>query len=160
MKPAGSSHYDRATCGVLVSSHSHSRSRCRGNPRYLYRYFVWNQANLIFGRHDYQRFPFHLVQPGDSTFHFVLGSANSIPQKIRYTERGITRERDLTEFLVSTHTTAFIVVQDDKLLYERYLNGQRASVHMDGRRPNRFDKCPLEIAESSESTRLHVMALP
>ena len=97
------------------------------NPRYLYRYFVWNQADLIFGKHDYQRFPYHLIQPGDSTFHFVLGTANSMPQKIRYTERGITRERDLTEFLAATHTTAFIVVQDDKLLYERYFNGHLRS---------------------------------
>jgi CubicO group peptidase (beta-lactamase class C family) len=85
----------------------------------LARAIVWMEADVD----DYRRFPARPIQAPDEAFRFRRAP----------TPAGLTAvsvdgaERDLEGFLGSTGTTAFIVIQDDAILYERYLNGDKRS---------------------------------
>lgn len=97
--------------------------------QYLYRYFVWGGAHLISPSDDYERFPYHTIDKGPSTFQFRPGDRASVPATIEYQDGEVIKRTGLGELLQSTATTAFIVTRDDRLLYESYLNGfQRDSV--------------------------------
>jgi CubicO group peptidase (beta-lactamase class C family) len=85
----------------------------------LARAIVWMEADV----EDYRRFPARpIVAPGEP---FRFGRASPPP------ELGVVRvgsgQRDLDGFLGSTGTTAFIVIQDDAVVYERYFNGDGRS---------------------------------
>ena len=79
------------------------------------RAIVWMEADVD----DYRRFPSRPIQAPSQPFRFRRGVA---PDAIRTVTVNGTN-RDLEEFLRSTGTTAFIVLRDDEILYERYLNG-------------------------------------
>jgi len=92
-------------------------------PRYMGRYIFWNLSDIK----DHERFPYHEVQNAPPAFHF-----NQNPQEdrirsacagIEYTYKGTPRRiGDLEQFLEATGTTAFIIIKDDAILYERYFN--------------------------------------
>jgi CubicO group peptidase (beta-lactamase class C family) len=85
----------------------------------LARAIVWMEADVD----DFRRFPSRPIQAPTEASRFSRAP----------TPDGLTTvsvdgaERDLEEFLGSTGTTAFIVIQDEAILYERYLNGDNRS---------------------------------
>jgi CubicO group peptidase (beta-lactamase class C family) len=85
----------------------------------LARAIVWMEADVD----DYRRFPSRPIEAPEEAFLFRRAS----------TPEGLTTvevdgaERDLEGFLGSTGTTAFVVIQDDAILYERYFNGDNRS---------------------------------
>jgi CubicO group peptidase (beta-lactamase class C family) len=107
---------------------------------YVSRIIAWREADF----HDFQRFPSRTVPAGSNTFSF-----EPAPEKTPEFLRKVTYQRgapdpktpresmattlesvggkEVTEplgkFLADTHTTAFLVIQDDRLLYEGYFNG-------------------------------------
>ena len=93
-------------------------------PTYMARYIFWNLSDIK----DYEKFPYHEVRNAPPTFHF-----NQDPQEDRirsvlaaseYKYNGAARNvGDLEEFLESSGATAFIVIKNDAILYERYFNG-------------------------------------
>ncbi|MGO9452906.1 MAG: serine hydrolase domain-containing protein [Candidatus Binataceae bacterium] len=96
---------------------------------YLYRYFVWGPRG--FGRKDldWQLFPFHTIENAPPAFHFTLGPPGLVPATVEYYEGDTLKHAVLEELLPATGTHAFIVIKDDKLLYEKYFNGyQRDSI--------------------------------
>jgi CubicO group peptidase (beta-lactamase class C family) len=85
----------------------------------LARAIVWMEADVD----DYLRFPSRPIQAPDRSFRFPHGVT---PKALRQvTVNGA--KRDLEEFLGSTGTTAFILIQDGAILYERYFNGDARS---------------------------------
>ena len=85
----------------------------------LARAIVWMDADVD----DYRRFPSRPIRGPDEAFRFRRAPAPA----------GLTTvsvdgdDRDLEGFRGSTGTTAFIVIQDEAVLYERYFNGDNRS---------------------------------
>jgi CubicO group peptidase (beta-lactamase class C family) len=92
---------------------------------YLGRLIRWGLSDI----YDYQRFPERVIANAPPTFYFSEGAEPEIFTGIEYTEDGEVKQAEIDEFLRSTGTTAFIVIQDDTILYENYFNGfQRDSI--------------------------------
>lgn len=98
---------------------------------YLARVILWNESDV----NDYKRFPNKIVNNAESTFYFKNDvNEDLISSKfefIEYTYKGKTNKiDDLDQFLESTDTTAFIVIKDDVILYEKYFRGfERDSIN-------------------------------
>ena len=83
------------------------------------RAIVWIEADV----EDYRRFPARPIEAPAEPFRFRR--APTPPELGTVTVGGVGR--DLGRFLGSTGTTAFIVIRDDAVLYERYFNGDTRS---------------------------------
>lgn len=97
---------------------------------YIGRYIFWNVSSI----EDYKKFPYRTVSNGAQTFLFrkdqdAENRYSSIFKMIDYTYKGQKIRADFEAFLQSTGTTAFVVIKDDTVIYEKYLNGyQRDSI--------------------------------
>ncbi|XZF13215.1 serine hydrolase domain-containing protein [Chitinophagaceae bacterium MMS25-I14] len=87
------------------------------------RFFIWNFADI----HDYKKFPKTELKKENIPFHFyepVAGNATvRIPKEITEKKRKYTFE----QYLHHTTTVAFLVIRNDSLLYEKYLDKYDAS---------------------------------
>ena len=94
------------------------------SPTYVARYIFWNVSDIK----DYERFPSHRIDNAPPTFVFPTEPKEAELRKMvascEYELRGRTRTiGDLDRFLAGHNTTAFIVIKDNKIIYERYFNG-------------------------------------
>lgn len=83
---------------------------------YVWRVLRWGNSDV----YDYQKFPERLMSKGDTAFQFTTGLDESRVQEM-FAQHSLID--DLDTFLEDTHTQAFIVIQDDQILYEKYFNG-------------------------------------
>jgi CubicO group peptidase (beta-lactamase class C family) len=83
---------------------------------YLTRSVLWGDADV----YDYQRFPARAVAASASPFHFEEEPAEEMVQTIFEQNPAID---DLDDLLEKSQTQAFIVIQNDAILYEKYFNG-------------------------------------
>lgn len=83
----------------------------------LARSLVWMDADAG----DYMRFPSRAIAPGQLTFDYpkAPGYPDGLPSDIA------PGHPDLSKMLEQSRTAAFIVIQNDQLVYERYFNGQQ-----------------------------------
>ncbi len=89
----------------------------------LARSIAWQESDVL----DYQRFTARPVETQAPAFHFPEAprTDQSPVQTVPVRDGGEVVERDLEEFLRSTGTTAFLVLEGDTLVYEAYFNGHR-----------------------------------
>ncbi len=80
---------------------------------FIHRLVRWGDADV----YDYQKFPTRELEASDSPFEFPL---NLNENEIRTQFENAT---DLDAFLEKNQTQAFIMIQDDEILYENYFNG-------------------------------------
>ncbi|MFZ2061231.1 MAG: serine hydrolase domain-containing protein, partial [Candidatus Binatus sp.] len=93
-------------------------------PGFLYRYFVWGAQFPFTSRSDdYKRYGYHPIDKGPDAYHFAPGNRNAVPDTVEYKEGDAVERVALFELLRSTGTHAFIVIRDNKVLYEDYFNG-------------------------------------
>lgn len=85
---------------------------------YVVRVLKWGDADV----QDYQRFAAYQLQPGPGNFRFVTAPDENRVEALFETESGIA---DLESFLADNATQAFLVIQGDRILYEKYLGGAR-----------------------------------
>jgi CubicO group peptidase (beta-lactamase class C family) len=83
---------------------------------YVNRVFRWGDADV----YDYQKFPEHPLETSGSPFTFSL---NLDEDRIREQFEAVSDIDDFDAFLAKNRTQAFIVIQDDAILYEKYFNG-------------------------------------
>ena len=88
------------------------------SPAYVVRVITFGVASVD----DYQKFPERLL--GASRNPFQL-STDLDETHVRSLFQPIFHTDDLDAFLGQKHTQAFIVIQDDTVLYEHYFNGAR-----------------------------------
>ena len=91
---------------------------------YLGRYVVWNAPT----NHDYERFPLRSIANGPEVFEFEQdGEAKrqflENLEVIRYESGQRPRSAQLETLLKNSGTTAFIIIREDVILYERYFQG-------------------------------------
>ena len=97
------------------------------SPEYAWRLVRYGQSDI----NDYLIFPERPIRKGD-TVSVLEKSDGSIPQTItvRDTRRKMEYLENLPELFELTGTNAFIVLRDDKIVYENYFNGNtRDSIH-------------------------------
>jgi CubicO group peptidase (beta-lactamase class C family) len=85
-------------------------------PTYVYRVICWNYSDV----NDYRRFPARELETGPSDFDFRRGRGEARVAALFEAQPEVDR---LDEFLASQGTQAFLVIQDDAILYEKYFNG-------------------------------------
>jgi len=93
-------------------------------PTYVWRVVLWQDSDVF----DYRRFPKRHIENAGSPFHFAAGSEED-EALVRTLFENNPLIGDLDKFLEGTRTQAFIVIQNDRILYEKYFNGfQRNSI--------------------------------
>jgi len=83
---------------------------------YVNRLIRWGDSDV----YDYQKFPERVLKTSGSPFEF---SFNLDEERIRAQFELASDIDDFDSFLAENHTQAFIVIQDDAILYEQYFNG-------------------------------------
>ena len=117
----------------------------RYSPEYLRRVIVLGQSDY----YDYQRFPERTMDAAAEPFHFQA-SVNPAAAEARVRvafEADPMVGGDLDAFLAARGTQAFLVIQDDTLLYEHYFGGfQRNSIVTSFSAAKSFDSTLVEMA--------------
>ena len=88
--------------------------------RYL-RYLIKNRMKITV--EDYKLFPVKRIEKGGNEFHFTGQTKDlhiNTPQNISI---AIPKDDSFESFLEATHTTGFIIIRDDGILFEKYFNG-------------------------------------
>ena len=90
---------------------------------YLGRYVIWNFADI----EDYQGFPSRHISNAPPAFYFEKSAEAEAGFSLQFEEiedyfENEKKRSALDDFLRSTGTTAFIVIQNDTVLYEEYFN--------------------------------------
>ena len=83
---------------------------------YVRRVLLWQNSDVF----DYQKFPERPLKNGSSTFYFTEALDEAKVRAVFETNPTIDH---LDTFLANNHTQAFIVIQNDRILYEKYFNG-------------------------------------
>ncbi len=94
---------------------------------YLARYFLLNTVDIS----DYTIFPARVIQNAPPVFHFSSatndGALLPVLNQALASAVKTARAGTMDEFLARNGTTAFLVIQNDNLLAERYYNGYQHS---------------------------------
>jgi len=95
----------------------------RYGPEYAWRVLVYNEASIL----DYKRvFPSRVIANGPPVFNFKTASKPVEIGKLSYSYPvGKTTTIDFEPYLASSDSTAFILIKDDTILYEKYLGGYK-----------------------------------
>jgi hypothetical protein len=99
------------------------------------RSIIWQDSDI----NDYERFPFRIIDNAPPVFRFITQDINSTTEESKINgpfllspvlfnkivPNGDTegKKKSFDEFLASTGTTAFVVIKNDEILYEKYFNG-------------------------------------
>jgi len=83
---------------------------------FINRMLRWGDADV----YDYQKFPERMLETSGSPFEFSL---NLDEERVRTQFELASDIDDFESFLIDNRTQAFIVIQDDAILYENYFNG-------------------------------------
>jgi len=83
---------------------------------YIYRALTWGME----GVNDYKKLPERPLGASGNPFYFVEDLQET---RVRETFESDPQIDDLDNFLADTETQAFIVIQNDHILYEKYFNG-------------------------------------
>jgi CubicO group peptidase (beta-lactamase class C family) len=89
-------------------------------PKYVGRMLLWGLLGRGAKINDYKKFPYRETKNAPPAFHFRKNTKEDLVSSIFCK---LCETQDLDKFLKSTGTTAFIVIQDDEILYEKYFNG-------------------------------------
>jgi CubicO group peptidase (beta-lactamase class C family) len=74
---------------------------------------------------DYKKFPYFVIHNASPAYHFKYNIVPNLFKKAKYRYKKKLLVSDFEKFLVSTGTTAFIVIKNDTIIYEKYFNGYR-----------------------------------
>ena len=89
------------------------------NSCHVGRFFIYNFSDIK----DYKKFPEAEVARGEETFEFV--QASDQPGRLHLPEKWPIKDKryGFAEAMEKSKTVAFIVIRNDSILYEEYLNG-------------------------------------
>jgi CubicO group peptidase (beta-lactamase class C family) len=92
------------------------------SPALVSRMLRWGDADV----YDYEKFPSRAIETSSESFSFEVALEENRVRQLFESEAQI---RNLDEFLESSGTQAFLIIQEDKILYEAYFNeAQRDSI--------------------------------
>ena len=125
--------------GLFVILHVYIASRY--SPEYVYRELFMNLGNV----YDYRVLPERKLVASPNPFRFAVDTSREAQvQQAFQSSPGVN---DLDAILAGTGTQAFLVIQDDKIIYERYFMGyQRDSIVTSFSVAKSFDSALIGIA--------------
>lgn len=85
-------------------------------PEFINRMLRWGDADV----YDYQKFPERILETSGASFEF---SINLDEDRVRAKFESVGGIEDFDRFLEKNRTQAFLVIQNDAILYEGYFNG-------------------------------------
>lgn len=85
---------------------------------FLARDMAWDGTDVL----QVQQFPVRTISNAGPAFHFQQKLSPQVFQALEYKQEGQVKQASLDELLQSSHTTSFIVVKDDAIVYEGYFN--------------------------------------
>lgn len=88
---------------------------------YFGRYIKWRNSDI----EDYQKFPKYEFKASNNPYHFAK-NINHHLDTLKLTGSGSTKS-SLIDILRNSGTTAFLIIKNDTILYEKYLNGYSRS---------------------------------
>jgi CubicO group peptidase (beta-lactamase class C family) len=93
---------------------------------YLKRLIFWNYPTI----NDFKKFPYHKINRNDTYFSFKKNDSELLQiekllESVEYQFKYKTVKCSFNEFLLTSGTTAFIILKDDKVLYEKYFNNYK-----------------------------------
>ena len=98
------------------------------SPTFVFRILTHFDSSVM----DYSFFPSRQISKGDKAYIYTYDIDKSLPDlEIKYiTSHGNNETKSLEDFVVSMDSSSFIIVKDDKIVYEQYANGyDRESVN-------------------------------
>ncbi|MFZ6011848.1 MAG: serine hydrolase domain-containing protein [Bacteroidota bacterium] len=91
---------------------------------YFGRWMTWRASDIK----DHEKFPSHQFKASSSPYFFVKSENESLASLVVTSHKG--KRAPIQEVLRRSGTTAFLVIQNDTLVYENYFNGyDRSSVN-------------------------------
>ncbi len=93
------------------------------SPTYAWRVLRYGQSDT----QDYKIFPERSIANGSIPSFLPRGHLGT-PSEVEYTYKGVTHKQTIEELLKSTDTKAFLIVKDDKLIYETYINSSKNDI--------------------------------
>lgn len=94
------------------------------SPRYAWRILRYGESDIA----DVRIFPERTIENGGIMSIIERGEEGS-PYEVEYPYQGETRKEVLEDLLKRTGTRAFLILKDDKLIYETYLESSRMDVN-------------------------------
>lgn len=94
------------------------------SPTYAWRILRYGQSDIG----DYKIFPERAISNGTKMSMIEKGEG-SIPSHVEYPSVDGTRTETLDEVLQRTGTRAFLILKDDKLIYETYIGSSREEIN-------------------------------
>jgi CubicO group peptidase (beta-lactamase class C family) len=90
------------------------------SPAYAWRILRYGESDI----EDVRIFPERLIR-NDSKLSIIERGSEGTPFEVEYPYQGETRKEDLEDLLKRTGTRAFLIIKDDKLIYESYFESSR-----------------------------------
>lgn len=94
------------------------------SPTYAWRILRYGQSDT----QDYKIFPTRSIENG-ATPSLLPQGEQDIPHEVEYPYNGGTRKETLDDLLKRTDTKAFLILKDDQIILETYLNSSRDAIN-------------------------------
>lgn len=94
------------------------------SPTYAWRLLRYGQSDT----QDYMIFPERPISNGSTPSPLPRGGQGT-PHEVEFPYNGGTRKETLDDLLTRTDTKAFLIVKDDQLIFETYLNSLRNEIN-------------------------------
>ena len=94
------------------------------SPTYAWRILRYGESDI----NDVRIFPERVIEQGVS-YSLIERGHEGTPYEVEYPYQGKTRKERLDDLLKRTGTRAFLIIKEDKLIYETYLESSRKEVN-------------------------------
>lgn len=94
------------------------------SPTYAWRILRYGESDI----NDVRIFPERVIEKGES-YSFIDRGHVGTPYEVEYPYQGETRREILDDLLKRTGTRAFLILKDDQLIFETYLESSRKEVN-------------------------------
>jgi hypothetical protein len=111
------------------------------SPGYAWRLLTLFSSDI----NDYKVFPSREIQNGAEASPLMQGDP-LIMNEVEYRYRGGLRSENFEDLLERTDTRAFLIVKDDRLVYEKYIRSSREDIHTSFSVAKSFDSALIGAA--------------
>ena len=94
------------------------------SPGYAWRILRYGESDIA----DVRIFPERIIENGE-TYSIIERGNKGTPYEVEYPYQGETRKEAFEDLLKRTGTRAFLIIKDDKLIYESYFESSRKEVN-------------------------------
>jgi CubicO group peptidase (beta-lactamase class C family) len=112
-----------------------------GSPGYAWRAITMLRSDT----QDYKVFPSRPIE-NDSTYSYIERGQQETPYQVEYRYKDGMRTEVLEDLLKRTGTRAFLIVKDDRLIYETYLESSRQDINTSFSVAKSFDSAMMGAA--------------